>query len=187
MGRDKATLPFRGGRLIDHVAGRLAEAIESQDAGARAEILVSGAVAGFRCVSDRAPGLGPLGGVASVLGALPPAPRRDHGPEGLLIVPVDMPSLAAESMSALIRFWTSTCGAWDGAAFAGRELPLLLSLSGRVRNAVEALCGESVAPGLRSIRELQCRLRVLPLDTKSCAEREFLNANTPDDWLRAQP
>lgn len=185
MGRDKATLPFGRGRLVDHVASCLTRAIES-GRGVRAEVLVSGAVEGFHCVPDRALGLGPLGGIASVLDSL----RQDSGCDleetGLLIVPVDMPSLTAESMAALIhfwRFWTETDSNCDGVAFQGQELPILLAVSSKVRQTVDELCRESVTPQLRSIRQLTRLLFISSLDPGSRTEREFLNANTPEDWF----
>ncbi|MBI2605742.1 MAG: molybdenum cofactor guanylyltransferase [Deltaproteobacteria bacterium] len=192
MGRDKATLPFGGTRLIDRVATRLRAAIEEDRsataaAAAADPILVSGSVDGYACVADRTPGLGPIGGVESVLRHLVARAAGEDAAAALLVVPVDMPSLTSKVLGALIREWRKSGSGFDGAAFYGRELPVIFALSAKVRDVVEDLCKPATPAEMRSVRALLGRLTMLAVDAENIPKREFLNANTPGDLAGFHP
>lgn len=93
MGRDKAMIALDGEPLWRRQA-RLA-----RDVGARRVLLSlrpgqDFAAAGFDCVDDAQPDLGPLSGIASALAAC----RSSH----LLVLAVDMPALTADILDTLI-------------------------------------------------------------------------------------
>lgn len=188
MGRDKATLPFGDARLIDRVAARLRAAIEEDRAAAEDPILVSGSVDGYACVEDRTFGLGPIGGIASVFHALSADGRwKNNDAAALLVVPVDMPSLTPEILSRLILEWRKSEGGFDGAAFFGHELPVILAVSTKVLHVVENLCKPETTAVSRSVRKLLGKLSVLTVGRGNIPGHEFLNANTPGDLAGILP
>ncbi len=188
MGRDKATLPFGGARLIDHVATRLRAAIEEDCAATDAPIIVSGRIDGYACVEDQTPKLGPIGGIASVLRSVAAETNMEGGDAAaLLVVPVDMPSLTPEILSTLIFEWRKSGSGFDGAAFCGHELPVILGVSPKALRVVADLCRPETAIALRSVRTLLGRLTMLTVDAENIPSHEFLNANTPGDWAEIRP
>ncbi|MBK8132704.1 MAG: NTP transferase domain-containing protein [Gammaproteobacteria bacterium] len=104
MGADKALLPVGAGTLLDHMLAKL-RALDL------AEVVVCRDAPG--CIADRIPGQGPLGALHS-LGIH--YPGRD-----LLIVPVDMPLLAAGTLAALLA---ASNAAQRPRHYAGYRLPL---------------------------------------------------------------
>ncbi|MCM2279942.1 MAG: molybdenum cofactor guanylyltransferase [Oligoflexia bacterium] len=162
MGRDKALLPFRGARLVDHLAELLGGAFEG------ARIFVSGSIDGYCSVPDIEPGLGPLGGIHSVLTRL----AEEGGFDRALFVPVDMPCLTSE----LLRTLTSG----ECAHFEGSELPFVVPVSERSIAAARELCRESGSG--RSVREFLRRLGARGLAREGLAPEVFRNANTPEEW-----
>lgn len=102
MGRDKAGVEFRGEPLWRHQLRTLRET------GAD-EILISGrsdscyANGGIRIVADEMPGLGPLGGIHSVLGA------ASH--PLVLVLGIDMPFMTTDYLLRIVAH----CGAETGA------------------------------------------------------------------------
>jgi molybdopterin-guanine dinucleotide biosynthesis protein A len=89
MGENKALLPWRGGRLIDYVAGVL------RNAGIT-DIYVSGEIVGYTNIPDSLPHQGPVGGICASIEFL-----QDKY-EKIIFVPVDMPLLTVPCLKELI-------------------------------------------------------------------------------------
>jgi molybdopterin-guanine dinucleotide biosynthesis protein A len=171
MGRDKATLSLaQGGRLVDRVVAAVGDALRGAGEPAP-RVLVSGDVPGHACVPDDAPGLGPLGGLATVLSRLAPA---ESG--WLLVVPVDLPALTPAPLAALLA---APRGDAAALAFEGHALPALLRLDARVGTAVAARAAASGSD--RAVWRLLDDLgaRRIPLEERLA--RELANANTPEE------
>lgn len=177
MGTDKALLPYRGKRLVDFMIQLAGDSLRSCFPDQPTEVWVSGDVSGQPCVPDEESGLGPLGGVLSIVRHLDKRSERRN--VSLLIVPVDMPLLTPELLATLIRRQFEGV---DAIRFAGRELPTLLRITPSVRRAISDLCVSSTAGRQRSFRALLSRLRVEELPLSGPMEALFLNANTPDRW-----
>ncbi|HYC78610.1 MAG TPA: molybdenum cofactor guanylyltransferase [Planctomycetota bacterium] len=94
MGRDKASAPFRGGTLLDHVARRLAPP--------GVPLLVSlrpgtpDPPAPWRRVDDATPDLGPMAGIAAL--------ARAAETHFVLVVPCDLPLLPPDCGDRLLAF-----------------------------------------------------------------------------------
>jgi molybdopterin-guanine dinucleotide biosynthesis protein A len=171
MGRDKATLPLASGeRLVDRVVAAVAAALRAAGEPAP-RVLVSGDVAGHECLPDAAPGLGPLGGLATVLGRLPAA---DAG--WLLVVPVDLPALTPAPLAALLAAPREGAAAL---AFEGEALPALLRLDARVRAAVAARAAASGRD--RAVWRLLDDLGARRIPVDPGLAHELANANTPEE------
>jgi molybdopterin-guanine dinucleotide biosynthesis protein A len=159
MGRDKATLVWRGKTLLEHMCIRL------QEAGAT-RIVVSGAVPEKGGVPDRVPGLGPLGGIASVAAVL------DDGP--LLVVPVDMPLIEPEWLARL-----AACQA-RCACYQGHMLPLWLQLDALSRRVLSDVLQHP--PKDRSLKTLHAGQQGVFLPLPEQAATCLVNLNTPEQW-----
>jgi molybdopterin-guanine dinucleotide biosynthesis protein A len=165
MGQDKAMLPWQGRPLLDHMIGLAREA--GMD-----HVYVSGDRPGYRSIPDLEPGLGPLGGLASAVAALPDG--------RLLVLAVDMPRLTP----GLLRVLMDDDARWhahDGCAcHEGAPLPMALELRGNTREAI-AHC---LAEGGRgaSIRALQQRIGTHVLATSPAIELMLANSNTAAEW-----
>lgn len=164
MGADKAAAEWRPGESLLARAVALARAALDEVGGG--EVLLSvaavtgGEPLGVRAVADAEAHRGPLGGLAAVLGAVPAGARV-----GLL--PVDMPSLEAGDVAALMRAHGPAC-------FEGHELPLALDADGPTRAAVEAC----LAGSRRSVRALLEVLRAAHLPAPPA--HRLVNVNTPE-------
>jgi molybdenum cofactor guanylyltransferase len=126
MGRNKALLPFRGGVLIESVAGIVRQA-------AGEAILVGDpnlyAALGFTVVPDLYPGEGPLGGILTAL--------RHSGASWNLMVACDMPDLTVDFLNDLFaRAEGSGADALLPAGPSGRLEPLCAVYHSRSRPAL---------------------------------------------------
>lgn len=187
MGTDKASLLWRGRRLVDVMVERLYHAV-----GTTGCVRVSGfagdlpygmsgdALGRSWSVADEMPGQGPLEGVRSVL--------RQMFRDGLecrtvLIVPVDMPLLRTPHLRSLLQRPLIS----DARLYEESELPLVLRLSEKLRARLEMLCDERTPARDRSFRGLLSGLeseRVRP-ETHPSSEEFLLNTNTPEEWKSA--
>ena len=123
MGEDKAGLLWRGERFLDLAMRRLEALVGAE------RVWASGEGRGEKCVPDRKPGLGPLGGLHAVCERLP-------GGAGLLVSPVDMPLLQEEELARL-RDALSRSGIL-AAQFEGVPLPMALRVGAQCRAALAA-------------------------------------------------
>ena len=159
MGRDKASLPWAGGTLLD----RMIELMRL--AGAEC-VLVSGERPVHGGIPDSWPARGPAGGLASVL------PQCIDGVA--VVVPVDLPLLEP----ARIRVLADAAGTEGAACFRARPLPCALRVDAATRGKVNALMHAS-ANG-PAMRRLLAALGAIGLDPGDV--RDLRPCNTPADW-----
>ena len=148
FGTDKALLPWAGRRLLDRQLDLLRGL-------GPAELLVSGrpdvdyAVPGARVVLDPEPDLGPLGGLAAVLGAIS-APH-------VVVLAVDLPAMTPEFLRHLLAQRAAgtgvvprTAAGWEplAAVYPREILPLVHRHLQRRQLAVHRLLEAAVAAGL---------------------------------------
>ncbi len=161
MGEDKALLRHGEHSLLELAVRRLTAA------GAN-PVLVSGDRPEYDCIPDRQPGLGPLGGLASVINE-----RPGLGNRLLLVTAVDTPGLSADNLLALLR---SMQAGDSGIHFDDHPLPLVLRVSDALHHALDELLADGQGASVRALAErLECR-------TLSPAESDLRNINTPADW-----
>lgn len=167
MGQDKARLPFRGGTLLDHVRA------VCHDAGA-ARVLVSGPYPEADAIPDRVPGLGPLGGLASVLPELGSLP--------LILLPVDLPRLRAKDLLMLHR--AAVASTARAVRFAGGHvLPLWLRPDATAAATVRAMADHQ-SRGARSLRALFTALAGIEIACDAATHRALEDCDTPEAWRR---
>jgi len=166
MGRDKASLPFRGGVLVQHVADVVQQAAGSA-------LLVGspsklGAV-GYPIVPDIYPGEGPLGGILTVL----QHSRADWN----LVVACDMPAVTADFLGGLLRAAeASEADALIPRGPSGRLEPLCAVYHQRSRGALY----QAFAEGTRKITAAFAGLRIAEIRVDEIMPLQ--NVNTPEDW-----
>ncbi len=162
MGRDKAELEYGGKSFLRHQIEKLRRlGIE--------DIVVAGReeeIPGCRCVPDRFPHRGPLGGLQAGLAAI----REERA----LVTAVDTPLLPED---LLLELLARHRGGITLASCRGRLEPLI----GVYDRTVAERCGELLAGEDRSLRHL----------LRSCGFREveytgdpalLMNCNTPDEY-----
>jgi len=159
MGRDKAGLVWGDGRsFLDRAVAVL------KDCGCE-RVVVSGDRPGYEHVVDRWPGLGPLGGIASVLEEFPELRGR------VLIVPVDMPQLGVETLRPLLDGLDDH----DGSRYSASPLPMVLNVGGRVREVVRA----RLDAGKRSLKGLAAELDFIEIE--NATGEQLVNINTTEE------
>ncbi|HZX80427.1 MAG TPA: molybdenum cofactor guanylyltransferase [Lysobacter sp.] len=156
MGRDKALLEIDGRTLLDRAIALL------RDAGA-AEVLVSGDRPGG--IPDMIPGLGPVGGIASVLS------RVDDGP--FMVMPVDMPALDVDTLHLLLDATTRA----PAAHFERHPLPWAARIDAARRERISELMAESRGPSMRALHAAWGGIE-LPAPRPALLR----NVNAPADW-----
>ncbi len=159
MGRDKATLPWADGTLLDHMIATL------RRAGAT-HVLVSGDRPAHDGIPDAWPGQGPVAGIASALA------RCTDGVA--LVVPADLPLLDGQRIHLLLE------GAAHHSAVhcAGHPLPCALRVDAHARRvAVDAV---EASPGGAPVRHLLAALDAIELPAGDT--RDLRPCNTPADW-----
>jgi molybdopterin-guanine dinucleotide biosynthesis protein A len=111
MGEDKAGQIWGSRRAVDYVAD-LAGAL-----GASRILTIGGPSYGYERVDDQAPQAGPVGGVLAGLDALA------DGPDRVLVLAVDAPTLRPADLAPLLR------APPPGAAFAAYPLPMIFDVA----------------------------------------------------------
>jgi molybdopterin-guanine dinucleotide biosynthesis protein A len=163
MGQDKAGMEIAPGiTLLQHMVGLVCSS-------GAAAVWVSGRYAGFDCVGDEAPELGPLAGLHA---ALHRALRE--GFAGLLIVPIDMPALTP----GLLRRLSQAPGS---SHFLEHELPAFLRVSAEFESSLGRLLAEGPASA-RSVRAAIALDSGQPLSWDPVLSPCFRNLNTPQEW-----
>lgn len=170
MGRDKAFLPWREGRLIDRQLGLLRELRPKQ-------IFISGRPGvDYACpeatviYDDEADG-GPLAGLAALLGACESA----H----LLVLAVDMPGMTRTFLAELLALKKAEAAVVP--RLEGRWEPL----AALYPTAMQSLAATNLRCGARSMRNFvkaaEQRGEVVPLLVESERKDLFRNWNCPED------
>lgn len=152
MGQDKALLTWRGRPLYE-----LAQAL-ARELGA-GQLLLSGPQIGG--LADRYPGQGPLAGIDACL--------QKAEADWVLVLPVDMPQLQADTLTPLV-------GRQEAAYLADSPLPAWLPNSVRERDWLARQLADPA--GERSVKSL---LRFVEARALPC-EAPLGNCNTPEDW-----
>lgn len=176
MGRAKALLEIAGETQIARVARLVGRAA--------ANCSIVGEVAGwpscgFSVIADRWPGTGPLGGMATALGA--------SGAEWNLMVACDMPYLTQEWLAHLAgRALGSRADAVIPMTERGAE-PLCAAYN----RSAEPLLRGALERGVRKVREALEELRVERLEPAEwkgfdSGGRLFKNMNAPADYEEAR-
>lgn len=155
MGQDKALLRFGSESLLDYMQAKLSEL------GCR-DIIVSRNQPGF--VADNLPGQGPLSGLHACL------PHCQF--TKVLVVPVDMPALTAETLLPLLSSKASATYYQDCA------LPCVLTNSAELQADIEQQL--SATDGRRSVFALLQRFNAQALPCQH--ESQLVNTNTPEQW-----
>ncbi|MBI4893722.1 MAG: molybdenum cofactor guanylyltransferase [Acidobacteria bacterium] len=167
MGRDKALLAYRGGTLVEWVAG------EAQKAAGRVALVGGGeryGHLGLRCVEERFAGCGPLSGIEAALSA--------GEAEWNLVLACDMPGLDAGLLRGLLEAAdgcdADVVAAQDGVG--GAAEPLCAVYHMRILDEVRV----ELKAGRYAVRGLLSRLRVslYPVHSKALLK----NVNTPEEW-----
>lgn len=161
MGVDKAQLRRNEQTMLAY-ACRLLESLG----------LVVAVSGGGQGIPDLVPQAGPLGGIHSAL--------RQLQPGALLVVPVDMPLLTAETLRPLIER-----GEQRGVPVCYRDcyLPLYLPASQQLTDYLEAV----FAPDSRKPRSVKKLLAALEAEQLPVSDpRALINTNTPEEWQRAR-
>lgn len=163
MGRDKALLDWHGHPLLE----RQLDALRASGVDA---LQVSGDRPGYRGVADARPGLGPLGGLASIVAGV-------AGEADLLVIPVDMPLLGA----ALLRRLRTEQPQAHGLRCAGHVLPMRLRLDAESRALLDALLREG-EPRRRSLRALQQAVDCAEIALADDETMQLADCNTEASW-----
>lgn len=159
MGTDKAKLSFMGKTLLDFQFEKLESIL------GRENTIVSGNYPHLPHLIDQEIGLGPLGGIVTII-------NRYLGYDFFLFLPVDMPKISEKALIALINFAESD-SSFDCWSYKGFQMPLLIK---------KPQAPLTVPIKDRSIRFLLEQLKSKTLNHKELSENEFLNTNTLKEW-----
>jgi molybdopterin-guanine dinucleotide biosynthesis protein A len=165
MGVDKALLPFRNHTLLQHQYEKIVTVLGKNN------VVVSGDYPPYKHVVDRDSGIGPLGGIASVI-------KEYRVVKYFLFLPVDMPNLSGKMLLRLIQA-AQTDSSFDCWSYCNFEMPLIIKYSERLEPILSDLLLQPRK--LRSIRNFIQIMKYRSIISEVDA-REFLNVNTMTDW-----
>jgi molybdenum cofactor guanylyltransferase len=162
MGEDKAMLVFDNATLLDRAIELLLEFGADP-------IIVSGDRPEHDGVPDLTPGLGPLGGLHSVLSARPELADRWR-----IVIPVDMPRL---DRITLARLAATALEHARGAIFDHRPLPMVLAPGDQPLKMVDRILA---GDGRHSLLRLADQLDLVRVEVDPNDRLE--NINRPEDY-----
>lgn len=162
MGQDKASLPYKGKRLVDVVADAV------QETGIN-NIYVSGEIDGYTSLPDLLLERGPMGGICSS------AVRLHKQYERVLFIPVDMPHLSPELLRLLMAE-TSACH------FKNHPLPCQLLLERKTMRQLDAAAQTLARKQTLSVRTFLTDLGVVEITPPEHLQMALTNTNTPEEW-----
>lgn len=167
MGQDKATLPYKGKRLVDVVAEVVRQA-------GITSIYVSGEMEGYDSLPDLLAERGPMGGICS--SAVRLCLNHSHA----LFVPVDMPHIHAELLRSLMTEEQKACH------FEGHPLPCIIPLDKKTMRQVDAAAQTLARKQKLSVKSFLATLGAKSIAVPPQLERALANTNTPGEWQEAQ-
>jgi molybdopterin-guanine dinucleotide biosynthesis protein A len=185
FGRDKALAHLGGKPVLARLCAMLGEAVST--------IAIVGdpkkyAASGVKCIADRWPGEGPLGGIVTALDtSAQNATAEAPAPGWNLIIGCDMPFLTREWLTYLIqRALASLSDVVVPKSILGLE-PLCACW----RTAASTTLRQAFDQGTRKVSEAMKHLRMEILDEPhwkrfDSAGRLFWNMNTPADYEEAR-
>ncbi len=174
MGCNKAWLDYQGQPLWQHMRDLLLQAGCKQ-------VLISGAIDGDEGIAGAVPdpvaGLGPLAGIAAVIAA--------HGnalADGwLLVVPVDLPRLTADTLRLLAMPGTRVAAAHFRDQMRDHALPALLHNTTAFRRHLAAAL-HATDNRKRSVTALHAALGAHAIALPPALADTLTNTNTPAEW-----
>lgn len=162
MGQDKASLPYKGKRLVDVVADAVREAgIEN--------IYVSGEIDGYTSLPDLLLDRGPMGGICSS------AVRLHKQYERVLFIPVDMPHINAELLNLLIAESTAC-------HFKNHPLPCQLLLERKTMRQLDAAAQTLARKQKLSVKSFLVDLGSAAITPPEHLQKALTNTNTAEEW-----
>lgn len=167
MRTNKALLPYKGKRLIDHMQQLLYNT-------GLTDIHVSGQIDGFNCIPDCLPEQGPVAGICSALTQLQPKFMTNF-----IFVPVDMPLLTP----TLLKNLCQPDGTHTAACYQQLPLPLWLTYTQELQQLLTTKLAQP-KPQLGAIKALLNSLTTKQLPISENTINCFVNTNTPQDWDR---
>ncbi|MGC1581065.1 MAG: molybdenum cofactor guanylyltransferase, partial [Candidatus Acidiferrales bacterium] len=171
MGRDKALLDFGGVPLILHIASLVQPLTGPPVIIGRPDRYAN---LKLRVIPDDAPGVGPLGGIATAL--------RDSREPWNLILGCDMPLLTSEWIAHLIARALSS----DADAIVPQSANGAEPLCAMYRKSCEASIAKAVARGVRKVTDGISELSIERIEPQEWREFDssgllFRNLNSPRD------
>jgi molybdopterin-guanine dinucleotide biosynthesis protein A len=167
MGRDKATLPYRGKRLADVVAG-VAREVGIKD------IYVSGEMEGYSSLPDLLAERGPVGGICSSAVKL----HQTHA--SALFIPVDMPRLNTGLLRHFIRAYHE-----KACHFEDHPLPCILPLDRKTMRHIDATAQTLARKQNVSVRAFLNSVEAETIPVPEHLKPALTNTNTPEEWQEA--
>lgn len=167
MGRNKATLPYRGKQLVDVVAGVVREA-------GIHDIYFSGEIAGYPSLPDLFVEYGPVGGICSSAVRL----YKIHA--SALFIPVDMPRLNAELLRCLISTYQR-----NACHFENHPLPCILPLDRKTTRRIDAGTQTLARKQNVSVRAFLKSVEAEAVPVPEHLKPALTNTNTPEEWQEA--
>lgn len=182
MGRDKATLEHQGRAFVVHALERMANVVpEPRIVGTRPDLGVYAPV-----VSDRHPGIGPLGGLEAAL----------HGSDAdlNLFLPVDLPGLPVRFLSGLIERARLTGAVATVPLLNGMPQPLAAVYRRALLPLLEEAIGRQEYKVMRLIEKTKnlpgrvdfFHVEMFPERENGWPYRWFRNVNSPQDLQALQ-
>lgn len=170
MGQDKASLPFGGKRLVEHIAAAVAEAAGTVTLVGPPDRYRE---LGFPVVPDLRPGLGPLSGIHTALSQSRSAWN--------LIAACDLPAISGAFLKTLkAAAEVSAADCLIPAGPSGQLEPLCAAYHSRCRDTISLALD-------RQVRKVTDGLAGLRISTWQVPESFwFQNVNTPEEWTSYQ-
>jgi molybdopterin-guanine dinucleotide biosynthesis protein A len=170
MGQDKASLPYRGKKLIEHIAAAVAEAAGSATLIGPPDRYRD---LGFPVVPDGRPGLGPLTGIHTALCESPAAWN--------LIAACDLPAISGAFLKMLkAAAEASAADCLIPAGPSGQLEPLCAAYHSRCRDTI----GKALDRRVRKVTDGIAGLRISIWNVPESSW--FQNVNTPEEWTSYQ-
>lgn len=175
MGQDKATLTLNHQSLLSRAMALLAEA-------GLTKRVVSGQYEGVECIVDQQYGLGPIAGIAACANAL------SDEYDAMLIIPIDMPLLAVEDCTYLLRLYQQYAQDNNpvyssGLYYRDAIFPMLISLTSPLLNYLNEII-DIEDKKARSLYRLFETLDIKGIKSNHIDATRFENTNTPEQWQR---
>lgn len=167
MGQDKATLPYKGKRLVDVVA-------DAVRAAGIPRIYVSGMIDGYTSIPDMISGCGPVSGICSCLLRLSANHAR------LLFIPVDMPHLTPELLQVLIAR-----PAHEACCFERHPLPCILPIHKETLRYTDLKARALAQKQKISVKDFLAGIDATSLAVPESLKPSLKNTNTPEEWQEA--
>lgn len=167
MGQDKASLPYKGKRLVDVVADTIRSAGVSR-------VYVSGKITDYPSFPDLLSECGPVSGICSCILRLSMNYKR------LLFVPVDMPYLTADLIRLLVD-----CPAHKPHYIEGHPLPCIVPTDETTTRHADKCIQELVKKRKLSVKEFLASLNAAFVPLPEQMEKALTNTNTPEEWQEA--